>query len=170
MNHVAPEPAPAPDNRPYTIQVGDRTPAGRLTVVLAGDIDAAARADLHTALIDAVHRLQPFDTIEIDLAEVRFLDCCALGTLIAAGNIARQAGAELYITNADGIVARILHLTGVWTALTRHPTLRFHPRVGHPETRQWSGEGCPGGSSIKIPRVVPQGCGRAGPLVGPDTA
>lgn len=34
--------------------------------------------------------------------------------------------------------------------------VRFPLRTGHPETRQWSGEGCPDAPSIEVPRAVPR--------------
>lgn len=33
--------------------------------------------------------------------------------------------------------------------------VRFPLGTGHPETRQWSGEGCPGAPYLELPRAVP---------------
>ncbi|WP_225854372.1 transposase family protein [Micromonospora sp. ALFpr18c] len=45
--------------------------------------------------------------------------------------------------------------TTVWRLLTRLDDVRFPLRTGHPEPRQWSGEGWPGAMSIEVPRAVP---------------
>jgi transcriptional regulator with XRE-family HTH domain len=73
------------------------------------------------------------------------------------------------IGNAN-MISTALNMTGhlEWMAGN---IVRFHPRAGHPETRQWSGEGCPGAPSVEVSRGVPPRCGGAGPvLAGPAAA
>nr|WP_231394897.1 transposase family protein [Micromonospora sp. CNB394] len=52
---------------------------------------------------------------------------------------------------------------GRWILASRPPagggrqvySVKFPLRTGHPEPRQRSGEGCPGGTFIEVPRAVP---------------
>jgi stage II sporulation protein AA (anti-sigma F factor antagonist) len=84
--------------------------AGRAVVAVAGEMDLATAPALESALFDA----SPTGTrnVMVDLADVTFLDCRALGALLAAHQRLVQCGGRLGVRNADGIVRRILDLTG----------------------------------------------------------
>jgi anti-anti-sigma factor len=69
----------------------------------------------------------------VDLVDVPFLDCAALGALIAAKHHVDATG-QLWLHGVSGQVARMLQLTG--TAVTF--TERVQPTDGRP-VPVWSG-------------------------------
>jgi anti-anti-sigma factor len=56
--------------------------------------------------------------LDVDLAEVSFLDCAGLSALVAVRNAAVHAGAQIRISHAQPIVRRVLDLTGLLAAFT----------------------------------------------------
>jgi anti-sigma B factor antagonist len=82
----------------------------RVVVTLAGECDMAVRDELATALrsaIDAAH------VVVIDVGGLAFLDSSGLHGLITAYHAAQDAGRELFLVNAGGVVADVLEMTGV---------------------------------------------------------
>lgn len=77
---------------------------------IAGEFDLVVeprlRAAAHAAL-DAGCRL-----VLLDLAEVSFMDCAGVATLIGCCDLVREAGADLRIIEASAAVTAVLTLTG----------------------------------------------------------
>lgn len=92
--------------------------AGRLVVRVGGECDMSSSADLAEALATALESAQ---RIEVDLGELRFLDSSGIHVLVTAYHGAQSRGAALYVTQAAGVVAAVLELTGVGTLLAPVP-------------------------------------------------
>jgi anti-anti-sigma factor len=99
-------------------------PILRLSTSRAGDtatVSAAGEIDLHTAAgleAEAVRALdQGPARLILDLAEVTFCDSQGLAVLVRLDRLARERGSHLTIVNATRIVARVMRITGLDTAL-----------------------------------------------------
>lgn len=84
--------------------------ADRTVVAVAGECDLHTRDELIATLTAAV-REAPL--VEVDLAQVRFLDSSGLHALVTAYRAAQAQGRRLYVVNATGTAATILDMTGV---------------------------------------------------------
>jgi anti-anti-sigma factor len=90
---------------------------GAVRVVVVGEIDMATSGRLRDELLNVLFTLRP-RRIEVELAEVTFLDCSGVTALIAAGRIAARTGCRLRIMNPQAVVYRVLSLTGLLGVLT----------------------------------------------------
>jgi anti-sigma B factor antagonist len=87
----------------------ERAADGSATLLhLGGELDITARDDLRTAILAA---LADGDVV-IDLDDVTFIDSEALGALIDGYNHARAKPAGFRVVNAQGLVARVLKVSG----------------------------------------------------------
>src|SRR4029450_10527571 len=93
-----------------------RTTSGRSCLVLHGEIDLAVREALDHVLQHAVGLSHT--VTEVDLRDVTFLDCAAIGVLIAAPNTAHRRGRDVIVSHPHGIVRRVLELADVLPYLT----------------------------------------------------
>ena len=92
----------------YTIGQ-ERAADGSATLLhLGGELDITARDDLRAAILAA---LSGGDVV-IDLDAVTFIDSEALGALIDGYNQARAKPAGFRVVNANGLVARVLKVSG----------------------------------------------------------
>jgi anti-anti-sigma factor len=85
-------------------------------VVLRDEIDLATVGDLRGALAIAVTCGNGH--VEVDVRAVTFLDCAAIGTIVAGRNAAHRAGRGLFVSHATGFVRWVLTLTGDLAHLT----------------------------------------------------
>jgi anti-anti-sigma factor len=85
-------------------------------VVLRDEIDLATVGDLRGALATAVARGRGH--VEVDVRAVTFLDCAAIGAMVAGRTAAHRAGRGLFVSHATGFVRWVLTLTGVLAHLT----------------------------------------------------
>lgn len=76
----------------------------------AGELDLAATPALRARLMNALE-LHPGGVV-VDLSQVTFADCRALGTMIAARNRAAALGRPLKLRGTPPPVARLLKATG----------------------------------------------------------
>ena len=79
---------------------------------LVGDLDLATCPLLAEAIEKAVNA-DGVEHIVLDLADVPFMDCSGMSTLIAGRIEAEHRGRDLRLVNAQGIVLRLLSMTGV---------------------------------------------------------
>jgi anti-anti-sigma factor len=108
----------------------DSTDRTRIRLVLAGDFDLAARDPLGGALASA---LRAGDVV-VDVGDVTFLDCSAIGVLTRGLRRAWREGRGLQVVNAHGSVRQMLELTGVAQELivlesAHQPTIALQRRV-----------------------------------------
>ncbi|SCL44751.1 anti-anti-sigma factor [Micromonospora citrea] len=87
----------------------------RKTVVLSGEIDMQGAARLQNLLHAAVRAA---DVVQVDTAEVSFIDSSVISALVVARNTAARAGRRLAVVNPSPQVHRVLDVTGVLDSLT----------------------------------------------------
>jgi stage II sporulation protein AA (anti-sigma F factor antagonist) len=91
------------------IQVSYRD--GTLTVTMVGEVDLDSVHQLHQAVQAAD---APWGThVVADVSGVTFMDSTGVRALLACYERAQERGGTLSITGAQGVVERILHLSGV---------------------------------------------------------
>ena len=83
-----------------------------IEVTVAGNLDMAAALQLETRL-DALLAAGDVQAVQLDLAQVGFVDSSGLGALLAVRERANQVGIDLAITRISDRVRRILDLTGL---------------------------------------------------------
>lgn len=86
---------------------------GVVRVHVAGDVDLATAPRLQTALLAAVAAAAPPAEVQVDLAEVTFLDAVGIGVLVRGRNAARSAGVGFSAYNARGVVLQVLEVVGL---------------------------------------------------------
>jgi anti-anti-sigma factor len=102
----------------FTVVTRD-TPAGPV-LELAGDLDAATAPQA----LRAVKALTPRSgqQVVVDLTELRFCDSSGISTLIAAHNLARDAGAGIALAGVPRHLTRTLTLIGLGSFFVTHAT------------------------------------------------
>jgi anti-anti-sigma factor len=87
----------------------ERAADGSATLLhLGGELDITARDDLR----EAIRAGLASGDVVIDLEAVTFIDSEALGALIDGYNAARVKPAGFRVVNANGLVARVLKVSG----------------------------------------------------------
>ena len=95
------------------------TRTGRaVTVAAAGEIDVAAAGPFGTALC-RLAETEATDHIEVDLSGLIFIDSTGTAALKRAYRTTLRHGCSLVVTNATGMVRRVLDLTGTPHDATR---------------------------------------------------
>ncbi|MBG0816458.1 STAS domain-containing protein [Planomonospora sp. ID82291] len=128
----------APDHGPaFTVSAGLYNDA--VVVRACGALDAAGAPVLREQL----HRLwglSELPVVVVDLTETTFCDSTGLGVLVAALQRCEGRGTRLVLAGVDGVVARVLAITGLRTTFEICPTPADALRVAaRRDTR--SGEG-----------------------------
>jgi anti-sigma B factor antagonist len=88
----------------------------RHRIAVTGEIDLASSPLLLEALMTALALPGARDLI-LDLRGVSFLDASGVGVLVRARLACRHVGGRLTVFGATGMVAEVLHLTGVAESL-----------------------------------------------------
>ena len=102
-----------PGDDSFSLRVEDRRDGGRRSAVvsLVGELDvytvSSVRATLDDLLVDGA------SPVVVDLTELAFMDSSGLGTLVAAHKKARVLRSALVVVCADGVVLRLLSVTGL---------------------------------------------------------
>ncbi|MGN9807040.1 STAS domain-containing protein [Micromonospora sp. L32] len=94
-----------------------------LRVSVAGEVDFATSGELRAAL-DAVLADLTGTPVEVDLAEVPFLDSSGVHVLLDAYARAADRDCPLVVANARPVVRRVLEITGVLALLGLAPAGR----------------------------------------------
>lgn len=100
-----------------TTSVSSRTADGVVTVVIAGEMDVAVGPKVE-AEIDAAIAAPGVRGVVVDLTQVAFMDSAGIATLIRGHRRAGQAHVDYRVVGANGMVRRVLDLTGVWQLLS----------------------------------------------------
>lgn len=98
-----------PSDRALTID-RQAAEAGAVSLRLSGELDAHTAPDLEAALDAAI---EDGATVEVDLAEVSFVDSSGLAALLDARSRLDQRGGSLRVTDASVAVERLFTMTGV---------------------------------------------------------
>jgi anti-anti-sigma factor len=80
---------------------------GHAVVALSGELDVTTAVRAEAAVTGAGHR------VIVDLSALEYIDCCALGALLRAQQLARLAGGDVLLAAPQGLVLRVLGLAGV---------------------------------------------------------
>lgn len=92
----------------------------RVRIRFSGEIDLSSSDLVHAAVCDALRSDHP-SGLELDLAEVRFLDSSGIHALLRCRTEAIKAGCRLAVTNAQPIVYRVLEISGVVAVMSIAP-------------------------------------------------
>jgi anti-anti-sigma factor len=84
---------------------------GRMYAAVHGEVDVDCAATLEYVLLDRVAR-----GLDVDLSDVGFIDCAGLNALLRVQARARGIGTAMELAAVSPVVARMLRLTGCWTA------------------------------------------------------
>jgi anti-anti-sigma factor len=92
-----------------------QTPAGDVHLTVAGEIDLATAPDLENALAAAMTEAAAASGAEltVDLSDVGFIDSTGVSVLVRSAQKAEQSGTSVRVLGAQGVVARVLRVTGV---------------------------------------------------------
>lgn len=83
---------------------------GGCVVRAAGDLDIAAAEDFIEVVRVSLGRCP---SVEIDLADITFLDSSGLGALVRLHKEAEAQGVSLHLSNVSAAADRLLRLTGL---------------------------------------------------------
>jgi anti-sigma B factor antagonist len=81
-------------------------------VVVSGEVDVSNAEDLRVQ-IDAALADDAVEQVEVDMAEVSYIDSTGIGVLVGAAHRAQEAGRGFKVLNPQANVLRILGLLGV---------------------------------------------------------
>src|SRR5947208_17122760 len=108
-----------------------RRDGDRLLVTVAGELDLTTAPDLEELLLASA----PYVDLELDLAELAFIDSSGLRLLLAERERALRDGGRLLVTGAQGTVARVFAVSGLDAHLEpRLPGAAPRP-APHPDLR-----------------------------------
>ena len=93
------------------VDTNSPTPA-TARVAVAGEVDLATVSVLRERLLNVLHDQSPV-VLDVDLAEVTFLDCAGLGALVGVRKAAVDAGCLMRVSHPQPIVRRVLEVTGL---------------------------------------------------------
>ena len=94
-----------------SISIQTSTTERACRVAVSGEIDVSNAGELRTALDEALAR--DIDGLEVDLAEVPYIDSTGIGVLVGAAHHATETGAKLVVSHPQANVARVLTLLGM---------------------------------------------------------
>jgi RNA polymerase sigma-70 factor (sigma-B/F/G subfamily) len=81
------------------------------TLVVRGELDLASAPQLRTALLAGL--TGPRRTLVVDVSQVRFLDCTAVGMLLEVRRTAEQDERSMRVSGASGMPLAVLETAGV---------------------------------------------------------
>jgi len=87
-------------------------------VAVRGDVDLATAEELRAAVVPLIRAGREVD---LDCAEIGFLDSAGLRVLLDLNRRAGDAGGELVLVGLPDIVSRVLELAGVAQMFTVRP-------------------------------------------------
>jgi len=91
--------------------------SGSARLVLRGELDTASAPDAGRTLHDLLER--GFDRVVVDLRELDFMDSMGVKFLVNGRDTARELGVELALAYSEGVVERVLTVSGVATLFER---------------------------------------------------
>jgi anti-anti-sigma factor len=101
----------------YTTVLED---ARHVRVCFSGEIDLASSDVIDLAICEALLFHHPCH-IDVDLAEVRFIDASGIRALLRCRAHSVEVGCQFAVTNPQPLIYRILEITGVLVALAVQP-------------------------------------------------
>jgi anti-anti-sigma factor len=105
-----------PAQRAVLTHITVREDAERVRIAFCGEIDLSSADLVDAAVTDALLSHHP-RRVDVDLAEVRFLDSSGIHALLRCRAQAIEAGCQLAVTNPQRMTYQVMELTGVLAAL-----------------------------------------------------
>jgi anti-anti-sigma factor len=96
----------------------DTSADGGCVVRLGGEIDLAVADELATVVLGCLDRA---DHVELDFADVTFIDSSGLGALVRVRNEATRQGKTLSLVDVGRATQRLLEITGLQEAFDIRP-------------------------------------------------
>ena len=84
---------------------------GEARIAVSGEIDLGTAPQLESDLADALSAAPTH--ITVDLSDVGFIDPTGVSVLVRSAHRGQQSGVIVRVHGAQGIVARVLQVTGV---------------------------------------------------------
>jgi anti-sigma B factor antagonist len=106
-----------------------RVRGGQAVVELHGELDTAGAAAAEAVVVAGAAGGR---CVIVDLAALEFIDSAALGALVHARKLARQAGGDVQLAAPQGPVRQVLALTGLDEAFGVHASVASAARAGPP--------------------------------------
>lgn len=104
-------------------------------IAVAGEIDLATSPQVRAVMLAAIEAATPSGNVNVDLADVTFLDASGVRVLITGREAARCRGVGFTVQNAQCAVQRVLDILGLTTTLLCLPRSRGSAqRYGGPRT------------------------------------
>jgi anti-sigma B factor antagonist len=82
-------------------------------IELGGELDLRSAVELRAEVSAALEQRPPPAHIEVDLADVTFVDSLGLGTLIVGQRICAQLGVRLTVRNPSVFAERLMRVSGL---------------------------------------------------------
>ncbi len=98
------------------LQLSTHRDGGDVTVAASGEVDIATVGQLEAAILAAIAD-DTGGTVTVDLGGVTLLDSSGIGTLLKGRRLADERQRSYRVVEADGMVAEVLRITGVWDHL-----------------------------------------------------
>jgi anti-anti-sigma factor len=103
------EPPSSSGESPRRLTIDTETAAGTATVTVHGEVDL----DTLDQLSDALAAVSSSAQVDVDLAEVLYMDSAGLRSLLTAKADIDHLGGRLRVTAASSMVDRLLEIAGV---------------------------------------------------------
>lgn len=94
-----------------SVSVSTQRHDDKICVRVCGEVDVSNAPDLRGALADVLN--EGAAVVEVNLADVPYIDSTGIGVLVGAAHRAAEAGAKLVVSEPQRNVARVLALLGV---------------------------------------------------------
>lgn len=94
------------------LNVQVRSDAAHIVVMVSGEVDVS-NADVLRDAIDKAVCSEGVQAIEVDMAQVPYIDSTGIGVLVGGAHRARDVGASFSLVGAQDNVVRILGMLGV---------------------------------------------------------
>lgn len=94
-----------------SVSVSTQRHDDKICVRVCGEVDVSNAPDLRGALVDVLN--EGAAVVEVNLADVPYIDSTGIGVLVGAAHRAAEAGAKLVVSEPQRNVARVLALLGV---------------------------------------------------------
>jgi anti-sigma B factor antagonist len=93
------------------LNISVRRGADRTTIALTGELDVSSAADLQTTVEQEVGAGYP--DLNLDLADLTFIDSSGLSALVAANERCQSAGGKMTVCAPSRQVTKALQITGL---------------------------------------------------------
>jgi anti-anti-sigma factor len=103
------------------------------TLRLFGELDVGSAPDLLRA---ATERLHCYQSINVDLTELMFIDAAGLGALVTLSNRCQASGTHLSVTGAPDHIARVFTIAGLADLHTSSQLATVTPLIPTPRSEQ----------------------------------